>query len=46
MPDVIDLAEQYRRELEAGDAKALGRLVRSYQTSYQQLADKVELFTA
>jgi hypothetical protein len=45
MPSVIDTAEKYREELIANDAKALGRLVRAYRQSFDNLKDKLELLT-
>ena len=45
MPSVIDTAEKYREELLVHDAKALGRLVRAYRQSFDNLKDKLELLS-
>jgi SPP1 gp7 family putative phage head morphogenesis protein len=43
MTSVIDLAAQYRAELLAKDAAAMGRLVNAYRVAYTSLLDKLEL---
>ena len=43
MPTVLDLAAQYRAELAAKDAAAMGRLVRAYKNAFDSLQDKLEL---
>lgn len=43
MPGVIELAAQYRAELLAKDAAAMGRLVNAYRSAFSGLLDKLEL---
>lgn len=43
--DVITLAEQYRQQLAANDAKAMQRLITAYKKSFDNLQDKLTLLT-
>lgn len=42
-PDVLQLAEQFRRALENQDAKALDRLITAYRNAFAALQDKLQL---
>lgn len=43
MPDVIDLADRYRKALLARDAAALGRIIEAYRQIYQRLEPQIKL---
>jgi hypothetical protein len=43
VPDIIDLAKRFRRDLEREEAKALQRLIDSYGLIYERVQDKVDL---
>jgi hypothetical protein len=42
---IVDLAKQFRKALEAKDAKALNQIIQAYGSMYQRLQDKISVLT-
>jgi len=43
--DIVELAKQFRKALEAQDAKALNQIIQAYGGMYQRMQDKIRVLT-